>query len=100
MPTYEYLRATGGESFEQLQNISAAPLEVRPECGGLVHCHISGGCGVIFKGKEQYAKAHAGDLSEPTCSGRDSPCCGREAPGESRPCGGYSTGEMGFSLKE
>ena len=62
MPTYEYVCEKCGHSFERVQSMSAAPLEICPKdaCGrkswgkGKVRRAISGGAGLIFKGSGFY----------------------------------------------
>ncbi len=62
MPTYEYVCEKCGHSFEQVQPISAKPLDVCPKdsCSlkrwgkGKVRRAISGGAGLIFKGSGFY----------------------------------------------
>ncbi|HTL57527.1 MAG TPA: zinc ribbon domain-containing protein [Candidatus Limnocylindrales bacterium] len=62
MPTYEYICEKCGHQFEQIQPISAKPLEVcsKEVCAqkrwgkGRVKRAISGGAGVIFKGSGFY----------------------------------------------
>src|SRR5215813_2448205 len=62
MPTYQYICQKCGHEFEQLQPISAKPLEVCPKelCAqktwakGRVKRAISGGAGMIFKGSGFY----------------------------------------------
>lgn len=55
MPTYEYECVKCAHKFEQFQNITAAPVEECPECGGKVKRLIGSGSGVIFKGSGFYA---------------------------------------------
>jgi putative FmdB family regulatory protein len=54
MPTYDYDCAECRHTFEAFQSITAAPLEVCPECGGKVQRRINGGAGLIFKGSGFY----------------------------------------------
>jgi putative FmdB family regulatory protein len=55
MPSYDYECTKCGHSFELEQKISAPPRERCPECRGKVVRVISGGGGVILKGKGFYA---------------------------------------------
>jgi len=62
MPTYEYVCEKCGHQFEQVQSISAKPLETCPESAcaqkrwgkGKVKRAISGGAGLLFKGSGFY----------------------------------------------
>ncbi len=83
MPTYDYECIDTGRRFEQFQNITADPLETCPECGGPVRRLISGGGGLIFKGKGFYATDYGGSA---TRCGRGRTCCGRETACDSPPC--------------
>jgi len=69
MPTYEYKCDKCGHQFEQVQSISAQPLEVCPKevCAqlrwgkGKVKRAISGGAGLIFKGSGFYITDYRSD---------------------------------------
>jgi len=54
MPTYEYECLDCKDRFEEFQKITDKPLSQCPKCGGKVRRLISGGAGVIFKGKGFY----------------------------------------------
>jgi len=54
MPTYEYECSSCQYLFEVFQNISEKPLTECPRCGGPVKRKISGGSGLLFKGKGFY----------------------------------------------
>lgn len=54
MPTYDYKCTKCEEMFEVFQKISDEPLKKCPVCGGELVRLISGGLGVIFKGKGFY----------------------------------------------
>jgi putative FmdB family regulatory protein len=54
MPTYEYECVKCHYTFEEFQQISEAPLEKCPKCGGRLRRLITGGAGVIFKGSGFY----------------------------------------------
>lgn len=88
MPTYEYVCAKCGHSFEQYQPITAKPLTVCPEkhCGrkrwgkGRVTRVLSAGAGLIFKGSgfyitdyrsESYKQAAKKDAPVPAPSSSD-----------------------------
>jgi putative FmdB family regulatory protein len=68
MPTYDYGCAECGHEFEQFQSITAAPVEVCPQCGGKVSRRINGGAGLIFKGSGFYSTDYkkAGNNSDKT----------------------------------
>jgi len=55
MPTYEYECTKCGYRFEESQKMSDKPLEKCPKCHKKVRRLISGGSGIIFKGKGFYA---------------------------------------------
>ena len=84
MPTYEYQCDECGNRFEQFQNMSDAPVESCPQCGGKVRRLIGTGAAVIFKGSGFYATDRR-TSSRPNC-GRDRPCCGRDTPCDTKPC--------------
>lgn len=77
MPTYEYECERTSKRFERFQSMTAEPLKRCPECGGPVHRLIGTGVGVIVK--------DGGSTRAPSC-GRDSTCCGRDAPCDSPSC--------------
>ena len=82
MPTYDYECLESGNRFEHFQNITDDPIETCPECGGPVRRLISGGGGLIFKGKGFYAT----DSRSSTRCGRGQTCCGRDTPCNSPAC--------------
>jgi putative FmdB family regulatory protein len=54
MPTYEY-ECTGCKyEFEAFQKMSEEPLKECPRCRGPIRRKISGGSGLLFKGKGFY----------------------------------------------
>jgi len=55
MPTYGYKCEKCGHQFEELQAMSAPALKKCPECEGKLKRLISGGAGLIFKGKGFYS---------------------------------------------
>ena len=69
MPTYEYVCEKCGHQFEQIQPISAKPLEICPETActqkrwgkGKVKRAISGGAGLLFKGSGFYITDYRSD---------------------------------------
>ena len=73
MPTYEYECQNCKFKFEKFQNMTDAPLETCPKCGGKLKRVISGGAGVIFKGPGFYATDYK-NTSVRTCCGRTEPC--------------------------
>lgn len=66
MLAYEYKCQQCGYHFEEMQNMSDAPLEKCPQCGGQVERIISGGGGFLFK------ENHAAPAATHT------PCCGAQ----------------------
>ncbi len=54
MPTYEYECSSCQYLFEAFQNISEEPLTECLRCGGPIKRKISGGSGLLFKGKGFY----------------------------------------------
>jgi len=83
MPTYEYECQVCQLRFEKFQNITAAPLDTCPECGGKVKRLIGTGGAVIFKGPGFYATDYK---NARTSCGRDRTCCGKQTPCDTRPC--------------
>jgi len=55
MPNYDYQCQQCGHTFEEFQQMSAAPLKECPKCKGQLKRLIGGGSGMIFKGKGFYA---------------------------------------------
>ncbi|MCJ7508258.1 MAG: zinc ribbon domain-containing protein [candidate division Zixibacteria bacterium] len=58
MLTYEYECLSCGHQFEELQKMTDKPIEICPKCKGKVRRKISGGGGVLFKGKGFYITDH------------------------------------------
>ena len=54
MPTYEYKCRDCGEKFDEFQSITDPPVSKCSSCGGPVDRVISGGSGMLFKGKGFY----------------------------------------------
>ena len=82
MPTYEYRCKKCGQTFEILQKITEDPIELCPECGGVVERLIGLGGGLILRGS---GLDYRHDNVTTRC-GKESPCCGRETPCSIRPC--------------
>jgi putative FmdB family regulatory protein len=61
MPSYDYECTNCGNSFELEQKITDPPVEICPKCGGKVIRVISGGGGVILKGKGFYSTDYRSD---------------------------------------
>lgn len=60
MPTYEYACAACGHEWEEVQRITAPPLEVCPKCAkSAAHRLISGGTNFILKGGGWYSDLYA-----------------------------------------
>jgi len=83
MPTYEYECGKCHHRFEQFQTMTDDPLTQCPKCGGKVRRLIGRGAAVIFKGKGFHATDYPS--RKPSC-GRDTTCCGRKTPCDTRPC--------------
>ena len=87
MPTYEYRCPSCGHALDVLHGMTDDPTVECPECGAACDRVISGGAGVVFKGKGFYSTDYGKDGSAPAC-GRDVRCCGRtercDAPSCSR----------------
>ena len=86
MPTYEYECDKCGKRFELFQNMSDAPLQHCPECGGTVKRLIGAGAGVIFKGSGFYATDYRRNQPRAPRCGNENPCCGRDVPCDKPPC--------------
>jgi putative FmdB family regulatory protein len=54
MPTYQYRCTKCAHEFEEFQLITEDPLDTCPRCGGKPQRVITGGGGLIFKGKGFY----------------------------------------------
>jgi putative FmdB family regulatory protein len=87
MPTYEYECASCGHRFERRQTITADPITFCPGCGGKVHRLLSGGAGVLVKGRER----HAARQSDGGCSfeREGATCCGRQERCDRPSCEGH-----------
>jgi len=83
MPTYDYECTKCNYRFEKFQNMSDAPLETCPKCGGKIRRLIGSGAAVIFKGSGFHATDYPSN--RPAC-GRNTTCCGRDTPCDTRPC--------------
>jgi len=60
MPTYEYGCAECGSEWEEVQRITAPPIEVCPKCGkSSAHRLISAGGGFILKGGGWYSDLYS-----------------------------------------
>lgn len=64
MPTYEY-RCAEGHTFERIQKMSEAPLDVCEVCGAPAARLVSGGQGLIFKGSGFYITDYGKDGKGP-----------------------------------
>jgi putative FmdB family regulatory protein len=54
MPTYEYVCVPKKHHFEKFQRITDSPVRKCQKCGGKAERLISGGAGVLFKGRGFY----------------------------------------------
>jgi len=84
MPTYDYRCKACGHVFELLHNMSENPAPDCPKCGQACERMVSGGAGLIFKGKGFYST----DYSRSRRAACDSNvrCCGRTEPCDAPPC--------------
>jgi putative FmdB family regulatory protein len=80
MPTYEYRCTKCEHTLEAFHGMTEEPRVECPQCGARCARVITGGAGVVFKGKGFYATDH-GSSSAPAC-GRSTRCCGRTEPCE------------------
>ena len=62
MPTYEYQCEKCGFRCERVQKMTEEPLQNCPKCEGNLRRLVTGGSGVIFKGKGFYTKDYNGGL--------------------------------------
>ena len=81
MPTYEYECLHCGYRFERMQNMSADPVKLCPECQGEVRRLLGTGSAVLIKGKT--GSGH--ECSYTRCEG-SARCCGRDEPCGDAPC--------------
>ncbi|MCI0330263.1 MAG: zinc ribbon domain-containing protein [candidate division Zixibacteria bacterium] len=79
MPTYEYECSSCQYLFEAFQKISEAPLTECPRCGGPVRRKISGGSGLLFKGKGFYITDYRSENYKKKAAA-ESPAKGPERP--------------------
>jgi putative FmdB family regulatory protein len=64
MPTYEYACAACGHQWDEVQRITAPPLEVCPKCAASsAHRLISGGTNFILKGGGWYSDLYSSPKS-------------------------------------
>jgi putative FmdB family regulatory protein len=78
MPTYEYECESCERRLTEFHGMNDPALSTCPDCGGPLRRLVSGGAGVLMKGR-------SGGGANPACD-RTSPCCGRDEPCERRPC--------------
>jgi putative FmdB family regulatory protein len=96
MPTYEYGCAESGSEWEEVQRITAPPIEVCPKCGkSSAHRLISAGTGFILKGGGWYSdlyssakpatnKAEANGTTSPDAGSKAEPAAGGDAKAETK----------------
>ena len=70
MPTYDYECSSCNKVMEIFQQMSEAPLQKCPECGGKIKRLVGGGLGVIFKGNGFYATDSRKDTKSPAKTGK------------------------------
>jgi len=85
MPTYGYECRKCKHNFDYFQSIKDEPMKICPECGGDLRRLITGGTGIIFKGKGFYvtdngSRGGSGDAhSKPKTNGDASSSGGHSA---------------------
>jgi len=87
MPTYEYECSSCQYLFEAFQKISDTPLTECPRCKGPIRRKISGGSGLLFKGKGFYITDYRSENYKKKASA-ESPAIGPErerSRGEEKP---------------
>ena len=84
MPTYEYFCKQCGHEFEKFQMITAEPVKICPECGGVTQRKMGMGAGILFKGSGFYSHVNAHSVP----CGKEQPCCGRDTFCGDKHCGG------------
>ncbi len=95
MPTYDYLCSACDHKFEELQNISAQPLQVCPSCGqSALKRLVGGGAGIIFKGSGFYVTDSKPSISAGKSSGSNG------SDGKSGSSMAETTGESSTSGKD
>ena len=89
MPTYEYGCAECGSEWEEIQRITAPPIEVCPKCGkSSAHRLISAGTGFILKGGGWYSDLYSSAkpaANKVDSNGTTSPDSGGKADGAAKP---------------
>ena len=97
MPTYEYGCAECGSEWEEVQRITAPPIEVCPKCGkSSAHRLISAGTGFILKGGGWYSdlyssakpasnKAESNGTTSPDAAGKTTATPTAETKTEAKP---------------
>lgn len=82
MPNYEYVCTACGHRFEWRQAITAPPLEECPSCGGSIRRLLSGGGGILVRGRSDPDPGCSLERTGTTCCGRiqrcDAPPCTEE----------------------
>jgi putative FmdB family regulatory protein len=81
MPSYDYECTNCGISFELDQRISDPPQETCPECQGRLIRVISGGGGVILKGKGFYATDYRSESYKKAASSENPPAASGKGDG-------------------
>ena len=84
MPTYDYRCTKCEHALEVFHGMTDEPVVECPECGARCERVISGGAGVVFKGKGFYSTDYGKGNSAPAC-GRGTRCCGRSEPCDNPP---------------
>jgi putative FmdB family regulatory protein len=86
MPTYEYGCAACGHEWDEIQRITAPPIEVCPKCSkSAAHRLISKGTGFILKGGGWYSDLYSSSKSTGKKEGDKSGSSGDSAGKASEP---------------
>jgi putative FmdB family regulatory protein len=80
MPIYEYECPRCGKRFEKLQGMNERFSLGCPDCGTPARRLISAGAAMISRGSDYEVRRPKSNCTI------ESPCCGREAPCEKKPC--------------
>lgn len=84
MPTYDYICQSCKYEFEEMQKISASPLQFCPQCANnTLKRKVGGGIGLNFIGSGYYCTDYASSPKAETAPAPSTPCC---PCGKNNPC--------------
>lgn len=95
MPIYEYRCDHCGNEFEEIQRITAPPLETCPSCGRRSVHRLISHSSFILKGSGWYVTDYARKDAGASKDRRDASSGDAKSPGESKPAAGSSSGSTG-----